>query len=56
MQPLNDWLKDLDRICWKKLGVSYEDVEDFPWKDYYNEGLSAREALDAFLEESDYYL
>ena len=39
-----EWLTAMDRIVEAKTGLSYEDLEDRPFRDWYDDGVSPASA------------
>lgn len=35
-----EWLRRLDAACWRLAGCSYQDLEDFCYRDRYDDGAS----------------
>lgn len=48
-----DWYKELDALCWQKVGCSVDDLVDFNSFDLYESGFSPMEALRENDEVSD---
>lgn len=48
-----DWLMRVDLHAERALGLSIMDLPDALWRDWYDDGLSPRDALVAFGEEQD---
>ena len=48
-----DWLAAIDAILLAEVGLSYRDLGDGPWADYFGDGLSPAEALAAFAADWD---
>jgi hypothetical protein len=44
------WLAAVDNICYKNIGLSYEDVPDQTWRDWYEDELTPQEAFDELCE------
>jgi len=48
-----EWLAAVDSILLDAIGLSYRDLGDGPWADYFADELSPAEALDAFAADWD---
>lgn len=48
-----EWLAAIDGILLAAVGLSHRDIGDGPWADYYGDGLSPAEALDAYAADWD---
>jgi hypothetical protein len=48
-----EWLAAVDNILLAAIGLSYRDLGDGPWADYFADELSPAEALDAFAADWD---
>ena len=48
-----DWLAAIDTLLLAAAGVSMLDIGDGPWADYFADGLSPADALDAFAADWD---
>jgi len=46
------WMRDVDDAVTANAGVSVHDLPDFPSRDYYDDGISPREAATLVLEEN----
>jgi len=47
-----EWIGDVDRVIRRRIGVSHSDIADQPWRDWFDAGLTAREAaVDAIRSE-----
>lgn len=33
------WMREVDRACWAKAGVSVHDLPDMPFADWYKDGM-----------------
>lgn len=40
----DDWLKAVDAECDKQFGCSYKDLPDCPFRDWYENGVSPKNA------------
>lgn len=45
------WMYLVDNLLQIKLGLYSEDLTDFNWKEYWEDGISHNEAVDDFIEE-----
>ena len=50
------WLYLVDKRCRTVVGLGVFDVEDYRWRDKYDSGDSPKEALDEFLDQSDWWV
>jgi hypothetical protein len=50
-QTFNEWRKDLSRNVNNKLGVSMNKLPDFPFQDWWKDGISPRDAIDIIRDE-----
>ena len=48
------WLKQVDKILSKQVGFAHDDLPDALWADYYEDGLSPIEAIDAAVDDAWY--
>lgn len=39
------WLSEVEALYFAKLGMGMDDGGDAPWYDYYNDGMSPKEAM-----------
>lgn len=44
-KTFGQWRKDLDELFWKHVGLSYMDMPDQPYRDYFDDGMSPEAAL-----------
>lgn len=49
-----DWLKKVDRIMGIKVGLSYNDLADQNWRDWFDDDMSPEEAVEEALENEGY--
>jgi hypothetical protein len=49
------WLYLVDKRCRTVFGLSVFDLEDFGWRDAYDDGSSPKAALHEFCEEHDVF-
>ena len=58
--PFIQWMRQVDACISARLGVDSRDLTDMPYRDYFDDGLSAREAADeailANIEDSGFTL
>lgn len=47
------WMREVNRICAERLGVYADDLVDWTWRDAFDDGMTAEEALDLFMEEGN---
>ena len=47
------WCADVDYLLYARYGVGRDDLPDAPWADWYDDGLSAQYAIEAFAEDMD---
>jgi hypothetical protein len=45
------WLRDLDDICLTETGLSYQDLSDHLFKDWFNDGMTPEDAYYQMMEE-----
>ena len=48
------WMKRVDTICWSRLGMSYQDMPDWNWRDAFEDGATPSEAVRDFMEDEGY--
>jgi hypothetical protein len=48
------WLAEADLLCLRQTGVSIFDLADMPYDDWYEDGMSPKEAVRELLEEEGY--
>ncbi len=46
------WLAKLDKIIWRRVGCSLDDLEDFNTYDGYEDGLTPAEFYKEYIEEA----
>lgn len=51
-RSFNQWMRQVDANLEAQLGVSSRDLADAPYRDYFTDGLSAREAADEVVAEN----
>lgn len=49
--PFADWLQRVDEICERRTGMSVLDLEDFRWRDAFDDDERPAAACRRFLEE-----
>ena len=42
----DQWFKRCDGVTAKTFGLGVDDLPDAPWRDYYEDGLSPRDAVE----------
>ena len=52
MQSFTDWMRAVDKILESKVGFGSSHLEDFCWRDNYEDGTPPDEAVDYFFEEN----
>lgn len=50
-QTFNEWRKTLARTVNNKLGLSMNKLPDFPFEEWWREGISTRDAVDIIRDE-----
>lgn len=50
----NNWLDEVDRVIGKKVGLSYLDLPDQTWRDWFDDEMTPEEAADLALEDAGY--
>ena len=40
-----EWLAQVDAVFWAEMGISHDDFTDQPWKDWYEENYSPKDAF-----------
>ena len=48
-----EWLAAVDAIFLSTIGLSYRDLGDGPWADYFGDELSPADAVDAYAADWD---
>lgn len=51
-----DWFTDVDKLLIQRIGLSRDDLEDWPWNDDFERGTSPSEAVREFMETEYPYL
>ena len=51
-----DWLDEVNRLCFAKIGLGVLDLADFNSWNCWNDGASPEEGLEELLEENDFDL
>jgi len=54
MISFNAWMKEVNQLCNRIISVSTSDLEDYHWRDSYEDELKPGEALFDFLSENGY--
>jgi hypothetical protein len=44
------WLLELDDICHNEMGISYKDLPDQPFRDWFNDGFTPEDAYYQMIE------
>jgi hypothetical protein len=44
------WLNALDEICQTEMGISYKDLPDQPFRDWFNDGMTPEDAYYQLME------
>ena len=44
--PFDEFMKECDKCCTRRFGLGVDDLPDAPWRDYYEDGLSPRDAVE----------
>ena len=50
------WLRQVDEFVNERIGCSLHDLEDYCWRDLYDDGYAPEEAADEALEEIGPYM
>lgn len=50
--PFDHWMMLVDDELGERLGMSHEDLDDWCWRDRWEDGDSPGEAVDEFLEDT----
>lgn len=48
------WLSEVNAVIEKLCGLGYEDIADKPWWDWWEDGVSPREAAEEALAEEGF--
>ena len=46
------WYKECDGIVSRRLGLGIDDLPDATWRDYYDDGMSPRDAIECAKEDA----
>lgn len=49
------WFREADNVCIRVTGVGVRDMEDYRWRDCYEDELDPEEAVYGFLSENGYF-
>lgn len=49
------WMSECNRLMVARVGVGASDIEDWGWRDAYDDGIPPKDAVDGALEDSDIY-
>jgi len=52
-KTFNDWMKQGEMKLLNTIGLSHMDLPDFPFRDWFDDGISVSEAVGAVLQDSD---
>ena len=47
------WIAEVDKAVWNIVGLSYEDLPDQPWHDWFVEGVSPIKAVKRAIRRSE---
>ncbi len=50
------WLMEVDRHVNDLVGCSLHDLEDYAWRDLYDEDYEPREAAECAIEDMDFFI
>ena len=50
MKNFNQWMQQVDNKIYNICGLSYMDLADYPYRDYYDDKLSPKEVAIMILE------
>ena len=51
-----EWLAAVDKICYENTCLSYEDLPDQTWRDWYEDELTPQEAFDEMCDNEGWDL
>jgi len=51
MKNFNQWMQQVDNKIYNICGLSYMDLADYPYRDYYDDELSPKEVAIMILED-----
>lgn len=49
-----DWMKALDKIFYREIGLGYDDVTDYMWHRLYEEGFPVEDAFREWEDDEEY--
>ena len=52
-KTFNLWMKQVEQKLLNTIGLSHLDLPDFPFRDWFDDGISVSEAVGAVLDESE---
>lgn len=52
-REFHDFMKRVDNLLTRRIGLGHMDLPDAPWYDYYADGLSPRQAIEASHDWTD---
>lgn len=52
-KTFNTWMKQVEQTLLNTIGLSHLDLPDFPFRDWFDDGISVSEAVGAVLQESE---
>ena len=47
-----EWMKGVDDVFWTYIGLGVHDMQDYMWRDLYDDTLTPREAFRSFIEDN----
>lgn len=50
-----EWMQAVDRVLVGNCGLSSADMEDFCYRDFYDDAFTPEETANAVMEEMEYY-
>lgn len=50
----DEWIAEVNELLWLKLGMSYLDLDDFLWRDYYDINVPPEDAVEECMELNGY--
>lgn len=51
-KPFEQWLREVNAECIKRVGLSYEDLTDVSYRDMYDDGVSPSRAAQRAIKAS----
>ena len=48
------WIKQVDALLVRKIGLGHDDMEAWAWRDAFEDGYTPAEAIEDYLEWVDY--